>query len=245
MIHLPWLRPDHLDFPPPELALDEPNGLLAAGGDLSPERLLKAYGLGIFPWYEEGQPILWWSPHPRTLLFPADIHISRSLRKTLRRGAMTVTFDTCFEEVMRGCAAPRRDSHGTWITEDMVEAYCRLHHLGHAHSVEVWQDDNLVGGLYGVALGSAFFGESMFSRVTDASKVAMVHLAGQLSLWGFGFIDCQVETSHLLSLGAVSVPRPTFQRLLTRYTGVECAALDGARRWELNWSYSGSLDDSE
>lgn len=225
--------------------MDEPNGLLAAGGDLSPPRLLAAYRLGIFPWYEEGQPILWWSPHPRTVLFPADIHVSRSLHKTLRRQELRVTLDQCFEKVIRACAGPRRDAHGTWITEEMIEAYCQLHRLGYAHSVEVWQQGRLSGGLYGVALGRAFFGESMFSLVSNASKVALVHLAGQLREWDFGFIDCQVESPHLLSMGATSITRHEFQNLLRIYAGVECAPLHEPQHWELNWSYASSMDDSE
>lgn len=237
MIHLTWLRPDQFDFPSPEQALDEPNGLLAAGGDLSPGRLLAAYRLGIFPWYEEGQPILWWSPHPRTVLLPDEIHISRSLRKTLRRGNYQVTADQCFAQVVEACAGPRAGASGTWITDAMLEAYCELHAMGYAHSIEVWQQGRLTGGLYGVAMGAAFFGESMFSRASNASKIALVHLAGQLRSWGFGIIDCQVETQHLLSMGARSIPRPEFQDLLTRYTGARYAASHEPGIWELDWSY--------
>lgn len=238
MIHLTWLRPDRFDFPPPEQALDEPNGLLAAGGDLSSGRLLAAYRLGIFPWYEEGQPILWWSPQPRTVLFPREIHISRSLRKTLRRGNFQVTADQCFREVVEACAGPRAGAYGTWITDAMLEAYCELHRMGYAHSIEVWQQGRLSGGLYGVAMGAAFFGESMFSRVSDASKIALVHLAGQTQSWGFGIIDCQVETGHLLSMGARSIPRAEFQDLLKRYTGAAYADLHKPGPWELDWSYA-------
>lgn len=235
MTHLTWLRPDRFDFPPPEYALDDPNGLLAAGGDLSPGRLLAAYRLGIFPWYEEGQPILWWSPHPRTVLFPAEIHVSRSLRKVLRRRVFSVTADRCFGKVIDACAEPRPGAQGTWITAAMRAAYCRLHEMGHAHSIEVWQQGRLVGGLYGVALGRVFFGESMFSRVSNASKVALVYLCRQLQSWGFELIDCQVETEHLLSMGARSISRAEFQQLLARYTGAECAVSPGPRPWQFDW----------
>lgn len=202
--------PDETGFPPVEYAT--PDGLLAIGGALSTERLLSAYRQGIFPWYSEDQPVLWWSPDPRAVLYPSEVRITRSLQKTLRQVKFSVTFDRCFEQVMRECAAPRRQrpDEGTWITPDMLAAYTRLHELGYAHSVEVWQDRQLVGGLYGVALGRAFFGESMFSRERDASKVALVTLCRQLDVWGFTLIDCQVESEHLASLGAVSIPRARF-----------------------------------
>lgn len=227
-----WLdaRPPDAPFPPVELALREPNGLLAVGGDLSPQRLLRAYRQGIFPWYNAGQPILWWSPDPRLVLFPADLRISRSLRKTLRRGAFRVTLDADFEAVVAACAAPRADGQGTWITRDIAAAYARLHALGHAHSVEVWQQDRLVGGLYGVALGRVFFGESMFTRISDASKVAFVHLVGQLERWGYELIDCQVYTGHLASLGATLIPRAAFNARLDRLA--DAAGHDG--RWVLD-----------
>lgn len=211
-----WLNPANptAPFPPVELALREPDGLLAVGGGLEPERLLNAYRHGIFPWYSEGQPILWWSPDPRTLLFPDRRRVSRSLRKTLRQNRFRVTLDTDFARVIRGCAEPRRDEPGTWITAEIRQAYERLHAMGVAHSVETWQDDRLVGGLYGVSLGRAFFGESMFSRVSDASKVAFVQLVRQLQAWEFALIDCQVHTGHLASLGAVEIPRREFTRRL-------------------------------
>lgn len=233
MIRLPWLAPDDLEFPPPEQALDEPNGLLAAGGDLSPARLLAAYRQGIFPWYEEGQPILWWAPDPRIILIPEDIHVSRSLRKILRRDEFEVSADRCFDQVMQACAGPRRDSDGTWITPEMAEAYNTLHQLGYAHSIEVWKNGRLVGGLYGVAIGRAFFGESMFSRASNASKVALVYLARQLSEWKFGLIDCQVETEHLRSMGATDVNRAVFQGLLLNYTAFEYDPFYAPRRWNL------------
>lgn len=211
-----WLNPANprAPFPPVELALREPDGLLAVGGGLEPERLLNAYRHGIFPWYSEGQPILWWSPDPRTVLFPEQLKVSRSLRKTLRQRRFDVSLDTDFAGVIRGCAEPRRDEPGTWITTEIRQAYEHLHGMGLAHSVETWQNGHLVGGLYGVALGRAFFGESMFSRISDASKVAFVHLVRQLAAWDFALIDCQVHTRHLASLGAVDIPRRDFiQRL--------------------------------
>lgn len=221
MIQIPWLEPEVIDFPPLEMALDNPNGLLAAGGDLSVQRLLQAYRRGIFPWYEDGQPILWWSPSPRAVLYPHELHISRSLRKTLRRGDFTVTADTVFREVITACAGSRQltphHDTGTWITAEMIEAYCELHRRGIAHSIEVWQGDQLLGGLYGLALGQVFFGESMFSRVSNASKVAFVSLVQQLSEWGYQMIDCQVSSEHLTSLGAQEISRPHFQKLLIDY----------------------------
>jgi leucyl/phenylalanyl-tRNA--protein transferase len=203
-----------VEFPPVETA--SPEGLLAVGGDLRPERLLAAYRRGIFPWYSEGQPILWWSPDPRTALLPEDLKIARSLRKVLRAGKFRITLDGCFRDVMLACAEPRpqHPGGGTWITPAMVEAYARLHELGYAHSVEAWQDDALVGGLYGVALGGAFFGESMFTRASDASKVAFVHLVHQLRRWGFTLIDCQQYTEHLARFGAQEIPRAEFLRRL-------------------------------
>lgn len=208
-----WLRSGD-PFPPVEKAAAEPNGLLAAGGDLSVSRLVDAYGRGIFPWFNEGQPILWWSPDPRMVLFPAELKISRSLTKTLRHSRFEIRADTAFREVILNCGMPRREQHGTWITAPMVEAYCEMHRAGIAHSVETWIDEELVGGLYGVALGHAFFGESMFTRVTDASKVALVTLVRQLELWGFGLVDCQMNTAHLASFGAREIPRADFTRRL-------------------------------
>ncbi len=214
-----WLDPHDpsAPFPPVELALRDPDGLLALGGDLSPERLLSAYRLGIFPWYSEGQPILWWSPDPRMVLQPAALKISRSLRKTLRQAPFRISLDEDFPAVMAACAGPRADSQGTWITDDIHSAYQHLHALGYAHSVEAWQDGQLVGGLYGVALGRIFFGESMFARVSDASKVAFAHLVRQLQRWGYELIDCQVYTGHLASLGARPMPRKEFCTLLEQH----------------------------
>jgi leucyl/phenylalanyl-tRNA--protein transferase len=208
---IPWLgRRD--PFPPVEEALDEPNGLLAAGGDLSPERLLDAYARGIFPWFNDEDPVLWWSPDPRMVLFPRDLHVSRSLRRVIRSGQFPVTLDRDFTAVVEGCAGPRANQDGTWITDDMMRAYSRLAELGHAHSVEVWQGDELVGGLYGVAMGRVFYGESMFSRASNASKVALAFLARQLERWQFVLIDCQMATDHLASLGAREIPRADFVR---------------------------------
>ncbi|MEN6484030.1 MAG: leucyl/phenylalanyl-tRNA--protein transferase [Syntrophobacteraceae bacterium] len=204
---------ESLVFPSPHYA--EPDGLLAVGGDLSPQRLLVAYALGIFPWYSDYTPILWWSPHPRLVLFPDEFRISASLRRVVKKKAFTVTVDRCFREVMQECAqVPRRYGEGTWITEEMLDAYCRLHRLGYAHSVESWQAGELVGGLYGVALGRAFFGESMFMRKTDASKVALVHLVYLLRRFGFEFVDCQVTTAHLQRFGAREIPREDFLGIL-------------------------------
>jgi leucyl/phenylalanyl-tRNA--protein transferase len=199
-------------FPPVETALAEPNGLLAMGGDLSPARLLDAYRHGIFPWFNPDEPILWWSPDPRMVLRVSEVHVSRSLHKVLRANRFRVTLDTAFAQVVRGCAEARRDHEGTWITPEMEEAYGRLAALGHAHSVEAWQGDSLVGGLYGVAVGRMFFGESMFSRASDASKVALVRLAGHLEQWEMPVIDCQMSTPHLASLGAKDIPRADFVR---------------------------------
>ncbi|MGA7801893.1 MAG: leucyl/phenylalanyl-tRNA--protein transferase [Gammaproteobacteria bacterium] len=211
-----WIDPFDTEspFPDVELALRDPDGLLAVGGNLSPQRLLEAYRNAIFPWYTEGQPILWWAPDPRAVLFPEQLKVSRSLRKTVRKGLFRITLDHAFEAVIHGCAGPRQDADGTWITTDMQYAYSLLHQQGHAHSVEAWRDDQLVGGLYGVALGRVFFGESMFSRVPDASKVAFVHLVRQLQCWGFGVIDCQMHTPHLARFGAVDIPRRQFLKML-------------------------------
>jgi leucyl/phenylalanyl-tRNA---protein transferase len=211
---IPWLEPEQ-PFPAVHRALREPNGLLAAGGDLSVERLVAAYRQGIFPWYGEGQPVLWWSPDPRMVLYPREIAVSRSLRKRLRKRDFELRVDTCFVRVMRACAKPRPGQGGTWITDDMLKAYTSLHAAGIAHSVETWIDGDLAGGLYGVALGGVFFGESMFSRATDASKIALVHLARQLARWNFGIVDCQMATPHLASLGAREIQRKDFVRALS------------------------------
>lgn len=214
MVALPQLASDSIWFPDPSLALREPNGLLAFGGDLTPPRLLAAYQRGIFPWFQAGQPILWWAPDPRAVLVPSAIHLSRSLRKTLRQQRFQVTFDTAFAEVVHGCALPSADRPDTWITPAMLQAYAQLHELGYAHSVECWQEGELAGGLYGVALGRIFFGESMFSRRSDASKVALAHLCEQLVAWGFELIDCQVGNSHTFSMGAREIRRDEFMALL-------------------------------
>ena len=218
-MHLTWLDPhnDNQPFPHPDRALTEPDGLLAAGGNLTPRRLLRAYRMGIFPWYSADQPILWWSPDPRLVLLPECLKVSRSLRKTLRKGLLAITADTAFEQVVAACAGPRQGEPGTWITSEMFRAYCRLHRLGHAHSIETWQQGELVGGLYGVSLGRVFYGESMFSWISDASKIALVALAAQLQRWEFAVIDCQVTTAHLLSMGAVDIPRSSFLQLLECY----------------------------
>ena len=203
------LSPDDVAFPPADHA--DADGLLAVGGDLRPERLLTAYRGGIFPWYGRGLPILWHSPDPRYVLDPAAIHVSRSLRRTINRKKFDVRYDTAFEQVVDSCArAPRPGQKGTWITPEMKSAYLALHHMGHAHSVESWASGELKGGLYGVALGAIFFGESMFARAPDASKVALVHLAQRLSEWGFRLIDCQMETAHLARFGAQAWPRKRF-----------------------------------
>ena len=200
-------------FPPPDYA--DPSGLLAVGGDLSKERLLEAYRLGIFPWYSDDQPILWWSPDPRLVLDLKDFTISRSLRKTLKKAIFQVTFDHAFEQVIQACAVvPRTAQNGTWITEEMREAYINLHGLGYAHSVESWLGGELVGGLYGVSLGKAFFGESMFHLKTDASKVALATLVEKLKSWDFHFIDSQMTTEHMIRLGAKELPRRIFLKLL-------------------------------
>ena len=206
---IPWLGPRD-PFPPVERALRDPNGLLAAGADLSPQRLLDAYARGIFPWFSEDDPLLWWSPDPRMVLFVDELHLSRSLRRVIRSGRFRVTLDTAFRDVMEGCAEPRPDQDGTWITPEMLHAYMRLAALGHAHSVEAWEGDTLAGGLYGVAIGRMFFGESMFSRRSDASKVAFAHLVRQLQQWEMPLIDCQMATPHLASLGAREIPRAEF-----------------------------------
>jgi len=208
-------------FPSVEKALAEPDGLLAIGGCLSEKRLLNAYRHGIFPWFNAGEPILWWSPNPRTVLFPSNLIISRSLRKTLRQNRFLVTFDRAFGAVIAACAAPRaEEAQGTWITTGINQAYNRLHQAGFAHSVEAWSDGELVGGLYGVALGQVFFGESMFHTRTDASKVAFVVLIENLKDWGYQLVDCQIHSGHLASLGAEEIRRTDFINLLTNFCGL-------------------------
>ena len=231
MATLPWLDPEELFFPEIEAALQEPNGLLAVGGDLSPQRLLLAYQRGVFPWFEEGEPILWWSPTPRAVLFPENIVISKSLNKRLRQQQYRTSCDQAFDQVIAHCAnTVRRGQAGTWITEKMQQAYITLHHQGYAHSIEAWCDDELVGGLYGISIGQLFFGESMFSLKTDASKVAFVGLAQNLQAWGYPLIDCQVSNPHLTSLGAEPIDRQTFKDYLATYT-----VNKGTENWAASW----------
>ena len=214
---IPWLG-DTPHFPPVSKALRDPNGLLAAGGDLGPEWLLAAYRRGIFPWFNDGEPILWWSPDPRMVVLPDQVRITRSLRKTLRNTPYQVRLDHDFPAVIRACAAPRGLGVGTWITPEIQAAYIRMHELGYAHSVETYMDGELVGGLYGMALGQAFFGESMFSRRSDASKIAFAHLTRFLEQRNFRVLDCQMTTQHLASLGGREIPRATFVALLDTLT---------------------------
>ena len=233
---IPWLENADV-FPPLELALSEPNGLLCAGGDLSPQRIVQAYRQGIFPWYSAGEPILWWSPDPRMVLLPSEFRISRSLRRTLRNENYRIRLDSDFPAVMRACAStPRTGQSGTWITSEMQAAYGRLFELGYAHSVETWVDDTLVGGLYGLAIGKMFYGESMFSHTTDASKIALAHLASHLEKQGFELIDCQMNTPHLASLGAREIPRREFIARLQELTVIpplngRWSADDASRKW--------------
>jgi len=214
-----WLSPQDAPewFPPLEQALEEPAGLLAAGGDLSPERLIAAYRAGIFPWYSPGQPVLWWSPDPRAVLFPEEFRCTRSLAKSLRNAGFVLSVDRDFAAVIDGCAAPRAASPGTWITPDMRSAYLELHRLGYGHSIEVWRAGTLIGGLYGVRLGGVFFGESMFSRARDASKAALAHLVALCQRNAIAAIDCQLPSRHLASLGARTIPRSQFQALLREH----------------------------
>lgn len=212
-----WLGPSD-PFPPVDAALTEPNGLLAAGADLTPERLLEAYARGIFPWSADDEPMLWWSPDPRMVLFVDELRISRSLRRSIRAGRVKVTADVAFDAVVAGCAEPRPDAEGTWITAEIADAYRELYRRGHAHSIEAWAGGELAGGLYGVGIGRMFYGESMFARQTDASKIALALLARQLGRWGFEMIDCQMSTPHLASLGAREIPRREFVRRLQALT---------------------------
>lgn len=224
---LPWLPAYPVRFPPVSRALRDPEGLLAAGGSLTPEWLLAAYRHGIFPWFSDDQPILWWSPDPRMVLFPDELRISRSLAKRLRNGGFRVTFNLDFSRVVLSCAAPRQGQPGTWITQEMHAAYLELYRLGYARSVEVWQGSELVGGLYGVAMGPLFFGESMFSRTSDASKVALVHLVRAMRAGGGRLIDCQMHTRHLASLGARDIARAEFINYLEA-----CLVTPGATQCE-------------
>ena len=229
---LPWLPEAPRAFPSPAQA--GPDGLLAAGGSLDVSTLRRAYGAGIFPWFDDDAPILWWSPNPRAVLLPSALRIRRSLRKTLRHGGFHCTMDEAFDAVVEGCAAPRRDGGGTWLTEDMQDAYGAAHDAGLAHSLEVWKDGTLAGGLYGMALGRCFFGESMFSTVRDASKVGLVHLCGQLAAWNFALLDCQVGNPHTEFLGAQPLARDAFLRIVTGLTGQESLAPQGP--WTLRWN---------
>jgi len=214
MSSIVWLEDNDYEFPPVEQALTEPDGLLAAGGSLSPEILLKAYRHGIFPWYSQEQPILWWSPDPRCVLFPENLKISRSLRKTLNKDLFVIKQDMAFRDVMLNCAKPRKDEAGTWITREILDAYTRMYELGYAHSIECWQDNVLVGGLYGISLGEMFFGESMFSKVPDASKVALEYLCNSVKP---KLIDVQVHSKHMERLGAEMIPRTEFIKYLAQY----------------------------
>jgi leucyl/phenylalanyl-tRNA--protein transferase len=201
-------------FPDAAFALDDPNGLLAVGGCLSTRRLLNAYRRGIFPWFSSEEPILWWSPDPRLVLFPERLHVSRSLRKTMKNDGFEFSFDRCFAEVIDACAQPRAYASDTWISPAVKQAFCQLHEQGFTHSFEAWKDGDLVGGLYGLALGQVFFGESMFHTETDASKAAFAFAVDRLHAWGYRLVDCQVHTNHLESLGAEEIPRAEFVRLL-------------------------------
>lgn len=219
-----WLLPDDPpdSFPDVAKALRDPDGLLAIGGNLTPERIILAYRRGIFPWYDEGQPIMWWSPDPRAVIFPDEFHVSRSLRRTLRKGTYTVSIDQCFNEVITNCANSRFET-GTWITDEMLATYRQLHDLGHAHSVETWRGNRLVGGMYGLAIGRIFFGESMYSAAPDASKVALARLVHLLQHTEVKLLDCQVVSDHLLTLGMRPIPRKSFIGYLDQYVDCEPA----------------------
>lgn len=222
-MQLPLLDPFEPQFPDPGTAFEEPPGLLAAGGNLNPQTLVTAYRQGIFPWFEEGEPILWWSPSPRCVLYPEKFRFSKSLVKSLRKSDYSVTTDSHFEAVIHACSEPRRDSQGTWITTTMIDAYTTLFSLGYAHSVEVWKGKELIGGLYGIKIGACFCGESMFSRVPNASKIAMAHLCYSLKESAFRLIDCQLENPHLLSLGAETLSRELFLQKIATYRDIDLA----------------------
>jgi leucyl/phenylalanyl-tRNA--protein transferase len=226
-----WLSDHSVEFPDPAFAT--PEGVLALGGDLSPSRLLHAYGRGIFPWFNPGDPIVWWSPDPRFVLFPDELKVAKSMRPYFNQKKFRITYDHCFEEVILACSESRKDSYGegTWITDSMIEAYVHLHELGYAHSVEVWKGKELVGGLYGIALGKCFFGESMFAEVSNASKFGFISLVRELSARSYRLIDCQQETGHLASLGARSIPRVDFLDLLRQNRREEIRA----EHWN-NWA---------
>ncbi len=242
MGELSLLDPDIYRFPPTSNALEDPNGLLAVGGDLSPERLISAYTVGVFPWYSDGQPILWWTPDPRMILKPNELHLGRSLRKLINKKKFKITVDLAFPEVINQCETILRNGEdGTWITDEINEAYIKLHELGIAHSVEAWIDNELVGGLYGISLGKVFFGESMFSQQSGASKVAFAILVKQLQLWDYNLIDCQIHTDYLASFGATEVPRNDFESILRKSIPQELdfndlSPLKLSRNWAKDWS---------
>jgi leucyl/phenylalanyl-tRNA--protein transferase len=233
-IRLHWLDPRNprQPFPPPHLAMRDPNGLLAIGGDLSPTRLLNAYAQGIFPWYNPDEPILWWCPDPRAVLLPSQFHVSRSLARRLRKHDYAVTLNRAFAAVLEACSAPRARGRGTWLGAEMKQAYQDLHERGHAHSIEVWRRGELAGGLYGVSIGRAFYGESMFSRVDDGSKIALHYLCRQLHRWEFELMDCQISSPHLVTLGANELPRERFLALLR--AAVARPALAGRWRFDID-----------
>jgi len=240
---LPYLS-ENCPFPEVGVALSEPNGLLAAGGDLSSERLIQAYSHGIFPWYSPGEPILWWSPDPRTVFFIEQFKVHKSVPKTLRNQSLRISLNESFEKVLTECARPRGKENGTWITQEMIAAYTKLHHEGHAHSLEVWQEEQLVGGIYGVASGRVFCGESMFSRISNASKIALSCLARLLMQHRFQLIDCQMENPHLMKLGASNISRQQYleilgqQNLASKLANVESAGYDEQNIWNartLDW----------
>jgi leucyl/phenylalanyl-tRNA--protein transferase len=219
-MYITWLEDDCLDFPDTASALESPNGLLAVGGDLTPERLISAYSQGIFPWFSDDEPIMWWTPNPRCILFPEKFHASKSLKKLARKSKYLVRCNTAFEQVMEECSKERADQGGTWITDDMKEAYQTLHEQGYAHSIEVYKESNLVGGLYGVAIGGVFFGESMFSLEANTSKLALYALSNFMNSQGLLLIDCQVTSDHLLSLGAEEIDRKSFEKRLSENLNV-------------------------
>lgn len=222
------------EFPPLNSALEQPSGLLAIGGNLKIDTLLMAYKQGIFPWFNDGDPILWWSPSPRMVFIPGELHISRTLRRLLKKSIYQVTIDHAFSTVINSCAGLRRDSEGTWITSDMIDAYIALHNAGYAHSVEIWRTGKLVGGLYGVALGKVFYAESMFSMESSTSKIAMTALSDQLFRWQFELVDCQVYSAHLESMGARLMPRDQFIDYLKRY----CSVVSSCANWKQKWQWN-------